>query len=98
MSQPQITMAEKAINDKDFLAQFNNQTCNIYNIGEGYKMNVKRFKNAALATTNAENRFITCSAAAATALATGHKTTINTISKKGERTENLKTVAEMARD
>ena len=98
MSQPQITMAEKAINDKDFLAQFNTQTCNIYNIGSGYKMNVKRFKNAALATTNAENRFITCSAAAATALATGHKTTINTISKNGERTENLKTVAEMARD
>ena len=29
MSQPQITMAEKAINDKDFLAQFNTQTCNI---------------------------------------------------------------------
>ena len=98
MSQPQITMAEKAINDEEFLAQFNTQTCNIYNIGKGYKMNVKRFKNAALATTNAENRFITCSAAAATALATGHKTTINTISKNGERTENLKTVAEMARD
>lgn len=98
MSQPQITMAEKAINEPEFLQQFNTQTCNIYNIGEGYKLNVKKFQNAGMATTNAENRFITCSAAAATALATGHKTTINTISKNGERTENLKTIAEMAHD
>jgi len=98
MSQPQITMAEKAINDDGFLSQFNTQTCNIYNVQKGYSLNVKRLTNSGMATTNAENRFITCSAAAATALATGHKTTINTISKNGDRTENLKAVTEMARD
>ena len=98
MSQPQITMAEKAINEPEFLQQFNTQTCNLYNIGANYQLNVKKFQSAGMATTNAENRFITCSAAAATALATGHKTTINTISKNGERTENLKTVAEMAHE
>lgn len=98
MSQPQISMAEKAINTPEFRDQFNKLTCNIYNIQENYKLNLHQFTSTGWATTNAENRYITCSAAAATALATGHKTTINTISKNGERTENLKTVAEMARD
>ena len=97
MSQPQITMAEKAINEPEFLSQFNKQTCNIYNMKPG-KLNLRQFTNTGMATTNAENRFITCSAAAATALSTGHKTTINTISMNGDRTENLKSVAEMARD
>lgn len=99
MSQPQITMAEKALNEPEFYSVFQEQTCGIYSdYKQGGKLNLKRFPNMGMATTNAENRFITCSAAAATALATGHKTTINTISKNGERTENLKTVAEMARD
>ncbi len=49
-------------------------------------------------TTYAEDRFITGSAAAGTALATGEKTTINTISKNGDRTKALKTIAEDARD
>lgn len=98
MSQPQISMAEKAINTPEFLEQFNKQTCNIYNIKEGQKLNIRQFTGTGMATTNAENRYITCSAAAATALSTGHKTTINTISKNGARTENLKSVAEMARD
>jgi alkaline phosphatase len=49
-------------------------------------------------TTYADNRFITGSAAAGTALATGHKTTINTIGMDAERQKPLKSVAEVARD
>lgn len=98
MSQPQISMAEKAINTPQFVEQFNRQTCGIYDVHEGQQLFLRQFTGMGMATTNAENRYITCSAAAATALATGHKTTINTISKNGNRTENLKSVAEMARD
>lgn len=96
MSQPQITMAEKAISEAGFREQFNKQTCGIYN-HDGSALNLRQFPSVGLATTNAENRFITCSAAAATALATGNKTTINTISMNGDRTANLETIAEKAK-
>lgn len=96
MSQPQITMAEKAISEPGFRNQFNKQTCGIYN-HDGSALNLRKFQSVGLATTNAENRFITCSAAAATALATGNKTTINTISMNGDRTANLETIAEKAK-
>ncbi|MBQ2098029.1 MAG: alkaline phosphatase [Bacteroidales bacterium] len=96
MSQPQITMAEKAISEAGFREQFNKQTCGIYN-HDGSALNLRKFPSVGLATTNAENRFITCSAAAATALATGHKTTINTISMNGDRTANYESVAEKAK-
>lgn len=56
------------------------------------------FPVVGLATTYAENRLITCSAAAGTALATGHKTTINTISMDGKREIALKTTAELAKE
>lgn len=49
-------------------------------------------------TTYAANRFITGSAAAGTALATGHKTTINTIGMDANREVALKSVAEMAKE
>ena len=96
MSQPQITMAEKAISEPGFREQFNKQTCGIYN-HNGSALNLRQFPSVGLATTNAENRFITCSAAAATALATGNKTTINTISMNGDRTANLESIAEKAK-
>lgn len=96
MSQPQITMAEKAISEPGFREQFNKQTCGIYN-HDGSALNLRKFPSVGLATTNAENRFITCSAAAATALATGNKTTINTISMNGDRTANLESIAEKAK-
>ena len=96
MSQPQITMAEKAISEPGFREQFNKQTCGIYN-HDGSALNLRKFPSVGLATTNAENRFITCSAAAATALATGHKTTINTISMNGDRTANYESIAEKAK-
>ncbi|PKP15417.1 MAG: alkaline phosphatase, partial [Bacteroidetes bacterium HGW-Bacteroidetes-22] len=49
------------------------------------------------AATFAKNRYITCSAAAGTALATGEKTSINTIGMDSARTHPLRTIAERAR-
>lgn len=56
------------------------------------------FPVSGMASTHAENRYITGSAAAGTALATGYKTTIGTIAKSGDHSVDLKTMAEMARD
>lgn len=49
------------------------------------------------ATTHAEDRYITGSAAAGTAIATGHKTTIGTISLNGDHSDTLQTIAQMAK-
>lgn len=49
-------------------------------------------------TTYATDRFITGSAAAGTALATGEKTSINTISMKPDRITPIKTIAEIAKE
>lgn len=51
-----------------------------------------------VSTTHAYNRFITGSAAAGTALATGHKTSINSISMDPSKSKPVKTIAEQARD
>ncbi|ACF13156.1 Alkaline phosphatase [Chloroherpeton thalassium ATCC 35110] len=61
-------------------------------------LNMTSFAAAGMANTQAANRFITGSAAAATALATGHKTSIGTIAKTADHSENLKTIAEMAHE
>lgn len=50
-----------------------------------------------MATTQAYNRYITGSAAAGTALATGFKTSIGTISKAPDHSGNYETIAEMAK-
>jgi len=50
-----------------------------------------------MATTHAENRYITDSAAAGTALATGYKTTVGTISMASNHRDRLATIAEMAK-
>lgn len=62
------------------------------------KLNMNTLSNVGFYTTYAKDRFITGSAAAGTALATGHKTTINTISMDSERLLPLKTIAEMAKE
>ncbi|TKG95074.1 alkaline phosphatase [Puteibacter caeruleilacunae] len=49
-------------------------------------------------TTYAENRFITGSAAAGTALSSGIKTTINTIGMHGDKVTPVETIAEKARN
>lgn len=94
MSTPQINMAEKAVSEENFITKFNSKTCNKYNISSR-KLRLREFSSAGMATTYAENRYITGSAAAATALATGYKTTINTISMNGDRSQKLKTIAEI---
>lgn len=94
MSISQIRMAEAALNEPSFKDKYYEETGKRLSRNE---LNIRKMTAAGMATTNAENRFITCSAAAATALATGHKTTINTISMNGDRTANLETIAEMAK-
>ncbi len=61
------------------------------------KLHMSSFPNQGFCTTYAENRFITGSAAAATALSTGYKTTINTISMDGKKQKPLQTIAEYAK-
>jgi alkaline phosphatase len=55
------------------------------------------FPVTGMVETTASDRYITDSAAAGTALATGSKTTIGTISMSGNHRDTLKTIAEMAR-
>lgn len=62
------------------------------------KLQLSSLPNQGFYTTYALDRFITGSAAAGTALATGQKTTINTISMDAERLTPFKTIAEMAKD
>lgn len=65
----------------------------------GYeKLSFSTFPTTGFANNHALNRLITGSAAAGTALATGHKTTINTISMDGKRTQNLTSMASMAKE
>jgi alkaline phosphatase len=91
MSSPQINVTEAALNDPEFSLK---STSNV-GIGE---LNLRKLTVTGMQTTHAEDRYITGSAASATALATGHKTTINTISKSGDHAKNLKTMAEMAKE
>jgi alkaline phosphatase len=53
-----------------------------------------KFPVTGLCTTHAENRLITGSAAAGTALATGHKTTIGTIGMAADKKQPLESIAE----
>ena len=93
MSTPQINVTEAALNDQEFTLKSASVSGNV-GIGE---LNIRKFAIAGMQTTHALDRYITCSAAAATALATGNKTTINTISMNGDRTADYTTMAEMAK-
>ncbi|MCF8384034.1 MAG: alkaline phosphatase [Chlorobium sp.] len=55
------------------------------------------FPVTGVTATHAENRYITDSGAAGTALATGFKTSIGTISMKSNHRDTLRTIAEMAK-
>lgn len=89
MANPQINVTEAAMNDPEF------GQLGIVGVGP---MKLRQFPVAGMATTYAEDRYITGSAASATALATGKKTTIGTISMDGSHSQNYKTIAEMAKD
>ncbi len=60
------------------------------------KLTMSNFPVQGIYTTYAEDRYITSSAAGGTALATGKKTTINTVSMTGNRKFDMETVAEIA--
>lgn len=99
MSSPQINMAEAALNEKEFKdIYYGNNKKNAPGESEIKHLCFSRFPAMGMATTFAQNRYITGSAAAATALATGHKTTINTIGKNGDHTKNYKNIAEQAKE
>ncbi len=90
MSATQLNLAEAAINYESFSSDQNGVA-----IG---KLNIRKFPVTGLINTHAANRYITCSAAAATALATGNKTNIDFISVSAEDgTTPLPTIAERAK-
>jgi alkaline phosphatase len=62
------------------------------------KLSFSDFPAQAFTTTYANDRFITGSAAAATAMATGYKTNIGVISMDPGKTRSYKTIAEMAKE
>lgn len=94
MAAPQVRLAEAALTTDLFQQNYAKLTGSEGTIDE---LNIKSLGVTGLATTNAKNRYITGSAAAATALATGHKTNIDMISVNPEG-ESLRTMAEMAKD
>jgi alkaline phosphatase len=86
MGMPQINSAERylaALEGKDYGARL---------------LSFSRFPAQGLTTTYANDRFITGSAASATAMATGYKTNIGVISMDPTKTRNYKTIAEMAKE
>ena len=86
MGMPQINAAEH------YLAASTGKRAGIQ------KLSFSEFPAQALTTTYANDRFITGSAAAATAMATGYKTNIGVISMDPGKTRSFKTVAEMAKE
>ncbi len=63
----------------------------------GHTLAMTSFPVLGMATTHAADRLITDSGAAGTALATGKKTTISTISMARNHLDTLRTIAEMAK-
>lgn len=94
MSNSQINVTEAALSDPNFRLKTTKNTKAV----TLEHLNIRDFPVTGMQTTHAEDRYITGSAAAATALATGYKTTIGTISKDGNHSRNLKTMAEMAKE
>lgn len=94
MATPQINLAEAALGQgsvKRLYSQTKSETPAIE------ALRLRELPVVGMATTHAEDRYITGSAAAATALATGHKTLIGYISQD-YRHDNLKTMAERAHE
>ncbi len=62
------------------------------------KLSFSKFPAAGLTTTHAADRFITGSAASATAMSCGYKTAIGVIAMNPDKTKNYTTIAEMAKE
>lgn len=86
MAMPQISAAEAYLSAKEG------------NAANQKLLNFSTFPAQGMTTTYAYDRFITGSAAAATAMATGQKTAIGVISMDPGKTESYKTLAEMAKE
>jgi alkaline phosphatase len=86
MGSPQIAAAEAFLGDTDAGAV------------SLHKLNFTQFPVQALTTTHAADRYITGSAAAATAMACGYKTNIGVISMDPSLTQDYRTIAEIAKD
>ncbi len=93
MAAPQVRLGEAALTAPGFIDNYFVQT----GTKLGGELNLKSINVTGLATSNAQNRYITDSAAAGTALATGSKTDVGVISQTPEG-EKLKTIAELAKD
>jgi len=91
MSSAQINLTEAALADNEFKLS----KTNMHGLG---KLNLTSFPVTGMSTTMAKDRYITGSAASATALATGFKTAIGVISKTSDKTKNIKTMAEIAKE
>lgn len=90
LASPQVNMGELAAKIGGYAAD---STANV--VSELY---MTQFPVVGMQRTHASNRYITGSAASATALATGYKTSINTISQSPDHSEDYKTIAEMAKE
>jgi alkaline phosphatase len=98
--EPQVKYAFLFIGDGMGQAQVNTAQAYtaILDNKPGFKtLTFTQFPVMGCASTYANNRFITCSAAAGTALATGNKTNIGVISMNPECTKPLETIAEKAK-
>lgn len=85
MSLPQLSLTE------GYLAQLEEKT-------GMHQLNQSKMDAHGWFYTHAENRFVTGSAAAGTALATGQKTSIGTIGKNANHSENLESIARKAKN
>lgn len=89
MASPQVNLTEAALADPEFkLAD------GVVTLGT---MNLQMFPVSGMATTHSNDKYITDSAAAGTALACGEKTK-NGVIAKNPSMQDLKTIAEMAKD
>lgn len=94
MSATQVRLAEAALSTPEFQESYAKQSSSVSHLEE---LNLKSMNVTGLATSNAQNRYITDSAAAGTALATGIKTDVGMVSMSPDG-ETLKTIAEMAKE
>jgi len=86
MANVQINATEAALYNPDFLKS----------VGIG-TLNIHKFNVTGMQTTYSNDRYITDSAAAGTALATGNKTNVGTISQNSDN-EDVQTIAERAKE
>ena len=90
MAATQVRLAEAALSVPEFRTNF----CALSGAESiGAELNIKALDQTGLATSNAENRYITDSAAAGTALATGSKTNVGVIGQDSEGNDLISVAA-----